>query len=120
MSRGPYPEGVTKIIDLTLRVGELKIKGDALAATLKTDENNLRSINEERQEKQRELKELLGSMDVESTGNYGWEARFGWLIAEVIRQSRAPVPETIPGGGDLVRHESTSCGCGAPSCNRCH
>lgn len=83
MSSKPYPEGATKTLEVVRRINTIASELPELIAAA----NRLKQLQEERGILSRELKELLDSMDCDRPGNFGWEGRFGWLIAEVVRQA---------------------------------
>lgn len=84
MSGKPHPAGARRalaLIDLL----------DANARVIEEHEKSvatLRTAKEERGRLSGELHELLRTMDVESTGNFGYEGRTAWLLAEVVRLAR--------------------------------
>jgi hypothetical protein len=82
MSSKPYPGGVAEVVKLLTEVDAL----DAEAATLRPHARRLSEVESQAETLRRRLPELLRSMDVESPGNYGWERRMGWFLAEMRRQ----------------------------------
>ena len=82
MSSLPSPAGATEIIVLIREIEEAN--RDIAEATRYV--RTLRDSKELLGQLKRELRKKLEAMDCESAGNYGWDARFGWLLGEVIRQ----------------------------------
>lgn len=84
MSSKPHTEGVAEVLALLARADEL----DAELTALRAAAVRMRKAEEERGNVSRRLSELLRSMDLEAKGNYGWENRFGWFLAELRRQAK--------------------------------
>ncbi len=63
-------------------ISSLKPRVETLTAQLEAARTRRHTLS-------RDLSEKLRSMDVESPGNHGWEGRFGWFLAEMLRQARA-------------------------------
>lgn len=85
MSSQPSPSGAAKAIELIDRAASL----DHEIKQLRPMAVRLKKAEEERSIVGREIGEHLRSMDCDSPGNFGWEGRFGWLLAEVLRQVRS-------------------------------
>lgn len=82
MSSLPHPEGVAEVVKLLSEVDAL----DAEAERLRPMAARLKEVQEQSEQLHRRLPELLRSMDVEEPGNFGWERRMGWFLAEMRRQ----------------------------------
>ena len=82
MSSKPYPGGVAEVVKLLSEVDAL----DAEAKRLRPAAQRLKEVEAQSETLRRRLPELLRSMDVESPGNFGWEGRMGWFLAEMRRQ----------------------------------
>lgn len=94
MSSKPSSGGVKELVLATEELAEVEAslrvtvpERDRLVAEVASLESRRAAASER-------LQSLLRAMDVEATGNFGWEGRFGWLLGEFRRQllSRAGVP----------------------------
>lgn len=83
MSGKPNQEGVQTVMGLLDRIAAL----DAEIADLKPKYDRLRSAEVERSNAQIALAKSLQSMDLESRGNHGWEARLSWFLSEMRKQA---------------------------------
>lgn len=92
MSRKPYPEGATKLIRLARRIGELETQVPELCKHAIMAMQVRDAAEKKLSELKNEFREHLDSMDCDSTGNFGWEGRVGWLLGEVVRQIDAEKP----------------------------
>jgi hypothetical protein len=100
MSGKPHAEGVAKVIGLLSITEALNAEAQALRPKVQ----RLQAVEAEMKENAKQLLALLQSMDVEQTGNFGWESRFGWFLAEMRRQIVASAPKPEPprcGRGDF-------------------
>lgn len=82
MSRLPHKEGVAEVVALLDKVATL----EAEAEELRPKAERLCAVDAELRGLRQRLPDLLRSMDVESPGNFGWERRMGWFLAEMRRQ----------------------------------
>ncbi len=82
MSSKPYPDGVREVIALLAEIESLA----AEATQLRPQVARLKEVEEQAQIAGRKLQPLLRSMDVEAPGNWGWERRMAWFLAEMRRQ----------------------------------
>lgn len=98
MSRLPSPDGVTEIVKLLAEVDALDAEVAELRPTVEPLVTRLQAAETKARELRAKLPELLRSMDVESPGNFGWERRMGWFLAEMRRQITAGVaaPKHVP------------------------
>ncbi len=87
MSGKPSPKGAERVISLIQST--LASEVERLQLTTEADLLLERKaiLDSSVARAKRELSDLLTSMDVDSPGNSGWEGRFTWFIAEVIRQT---------------------------------
>jgi hypothetical protein len=83
MSSKPTPQGVAKTITILKSIHELHAECERLAPIAL----RLRAAREELSKLKMMLEDQLRSMDVEETGNAGWESRFGWFLGEFLRQA---------------------------------
>lgn len=88
MSSLPHPEGVAEIIQLLGQVEALEAEEMELRPKVQAFAGRLLAVEEKLGEARRRLPELLQAMDVDSPGNFGWEKRMGWFLAEMRRQLR--------------------------------
>jgi hypothetical protein len=82
MSRLPHPDGVAEVVSLLAEVDALESEADQL----RPKAQRLQEVEAQAESLRRRLPELLRSMDLESPGNFGWERRMGWFLAEMRRQ----------------------------------
>ncbi len=82
MSSLPSPDGATDVIVLVRGIDVANKEIAEVQLLL----GRLRGAKERRDSLQRALRKQLEDMDCDSIGNYGWDARFGWLLGEVVRQ----------------------------------
>ncbi len=101
MSSKPHPEGVAEVIKLLTEVDAL----NAEAANLRSMAARLKEVEARVETLRRRLPELLRKMDVESPGNFGWESRMEWFLAEMRRQLvDAALKENCDGCAKVARH----------------
>lgn len=82
MSGKPYPAGVTEAVKLMTRAEALVKEIQELQPKAK----RLEQAELEYGVSQQELKKLLESMDLTSSGHYGYMERLSWFLQEMKRQ----------------------------------
>ena len=82
MSGKPYPEGVKRAVQLIDEIEELRRTINHLEPLVA----ELHTAHEKFAQASKALQKLLADMDLESKGNYGFEARMGWFLFEMRRQ----------------------------------
>jgi hypothetical protein len=86
VSGQPHPEGVTEIIAILRNADVLESEQNDLRPKIEAMSARLKEVTEQLVSERRRLRPLLESMDLSSLGNFGWESRFGWFLAEMRRQ----------------------------------
>lgn len=82
MSTNPHPEGVADVVAMLRDIELLEVE----VAELRPKAKRLVEAEKQIAEERTKLAERLRAMDLESPGNYGWEGRMGWFVAEMRRQ----------------------------------
>jgi hypothetical protein len=82
MSGKPYPEGVTEVLAALERSSALQDRIAELSPLVA----ELSAAKAENEALASKVADLLGKMDLESQGNYGFGGRMGWFVAEMRRQ----------------------------------
>jgi hypothetical protein len=89
MSSRPSPQGAAKVLEL---LRSLETTGAALAQA-EHDHARLSKLlpclREEHARIHRGITEALDGMDVARNGNFGWEGRVVWFLAELAKQARS-------------------------------
>ena len=90
MSGKPSPDGVASVVSLLDRIAQL----DAEIEELRPQAERLRTVETERANLQADVTKNLKAMDVhaEQKGNWGWESRLAWFLAEMRRNATAVKP----------------------------
>lgn len=88
MSGKPSPSGAKRAIEILTRVAQLTETIDTLGPEVRQKTAQLKALGEERHQLQSELGKLMRKMDCDSPGNFGWEGRMSWLVAEMYKQMK--------------------------------
>lgn len=86
MSGLPYPEGVTRVINLLDIVAKGNSEAEMLQERIRWDKARLAEIQEATSVAWRDYKKAMNDMDVSLEGNAGFERRAAWFLAEMRRQ----------------------------------
>lgn len=86
MSGRPSKDGVTQAVMLINKLEDACVQINRLEASILTQSNELTVLRSTAQQAEKELNELMKSMDVASPGNWGHENRRNWFLVELIKQ----------------------------------
>lgn len=84
MSGIPSKEGVTELLKILRSIEQM----EAEMEELRPKAVRLRTLETEKANAASTVAKMLSAMDVAATGNYGFESRMAWFVAEVARQSK--------------------------------
>jgi len=87
MSRLPSPEDVEQLRQAASRVRELDDEAKRLRELIRIHTEKLHAAEHERGKQAEAVLELLQSMDVAGSSNYGWEKRIVWFLSELATAS---------------------------------
>lgn len=102
MSDKPYPAGAAKVTDIILEMESLRQE----SKELRPKYDRYLEIKTVYSGKDKELRDLLDSMDCDSPGNFGWSGRFSWLINAVVVRA-------------LARNKECTCDDSTVVCEKC-
>lgn len=86
MSGKPHPEGVTLAISIASEMNTLAPE----IHRLREEVTKLAGLEDRYARLNAQLQKHLETMDLDTRGNFGWQARFGWFIGELVRQMSVP------------------------------
>ena len=89
MSGKPYPQGVSAAIRLLDEISAADSEMLELQAAAEQEERRVQALKERRRVAWDEYSKLMRDMDVSMEGNYGFEVRAAWFLAEMRRQVSA-------------------------------
>lgn len=87
MSGKPNAEQIALLRSAAARVRELDGEAQRLHKLINDSRELLEANNHERGKCASNVLDLLKRMDVASDGNYGWEGRVVWFLAELSTQA---------------------------------
>ena len=90
MSGLPYPEGVSKVIELLDSVA----KCDTEIKRIQGEVSKLEDLQGQRRSLWKEYVKLMDDMDVDTPGNFGFENRAAWFLMEMRRQIKRKGDQT--------------------------
>lgn len=88
MSSKPTPTGAKRAVEILTRCAQLTDTIGTLGPEVRSKTVQLKALEEERHGLQRELGQLMRSMDCDAPGNMGWEGRVTWLVAEMFKHMK--------------------------------
>ncbi len=87
MSGKPNPNQIGELRQAAALVREQDIEAARLQAVIAESQKKLEAVKESRGRNAEQVVKLLTVMDCASSGNFGWEARIVWLMAELTEQA---------------------------------
>lgn len=97
MNDRPYPEGVTKIIELLDQIETV----DTELVEIDRLIGKAEKLQDDRRVLWTAYEKLMGEMDLQSTGNYGFIGRVTWFLSEMKRQVRN-APACVGNDDDVI------------------
>lgn len=88
MSGKPHPDGVKRAIELLDQIAAADSELPEVLSLIERSHERAKELKSNRALAWEEYSELMHDMDVSSEGNYGFEQRAGWFLAEMRRQLR--------------------------------
>ena len=86
MSGKPYPEGVSKILDLLEQHAVVEVRINDTGPVVAKLSKELRADTELREKLSVDIGDLLNKMDLASQGNFGFGGRMGWFLMQMRKQ----------------------------------
>lgn len=96
MSSKPSPLGVRELKAVVAKCARLEVEYEELGDRITADTTRYKAVERELAESKRDIIKKVEGMDCASNGNWGWEARFSWMLMEFERQSASPSPTEHP------------------------
>lgn len=107
MSGKPYPEGVKEVACALQRLRMLEAEIARQETAIREASDRLTEAQRDRTKTKTELWKKLESMDLTSSGNFGFEERMTYFLRELVGAGYVPppwgsIPAIPPGGQPLA------------------